>query len=198
MPARKESGQPALVHDDDRPALVERARQGDRAAFEQLYRLYVGPVYRFIGSRLRDPHLTDDATAETFLQAWRDLPRLKDPARFESWLLQIAHRRAIDQVRANRQTVPLEHAESLPDGRRLASPEQQGDANADIELVRSALDELPEPQRTVITLRYLFHMSHEEIAAQLGRSNGAVRALRQRALARLRRSIARSGELRLD
>jgi DNA-directed RNA polymerase specialized sigma24 family protein len=46
----------------------------------------------------------------------------------------------------------------------------------------------------VITLRYLFQMSHEEIATQLGRSNDAVRALRQRALARLRRSIARRVE----
>lgn len=191
MPARKESGQPTLIEADDRSVLVRRAQDGDRAAFEQLYRHHVGPVYRFIGSRLRDPHLTDDATAETFLQAWRDLPRLRDPERFESWLLQIAHRRAIDQARARRQTVPLERAESVADDRRVASPERQGEANADIELVRSALDELPEAQRTVITLRYLFQMSHEEIATQLGRSNEAVRALRQRAFARLRRNIAR-------
>jgi RNA polymerase sigma-70 factor (ECF subfamily) len=193
MPARKESG-PRVASRDDRTTLVEHAMQGDQAAFEQLYRLHVGPVYRFIGSMVRDSHLADDATAETFLQAWRDLPRLRDTARFESWLLQIAHRRAIDQLRRSRQTVRLEEAERVADGRRLASPEEQAEASADIELLRGALAELPDLQRMVITLRYLFQMSHEEIATQLGRSNDAVRALRQRALARLRRSIARRVE----
>lgn len=184
--------------DDDRESahrqvvsLATRARAGDRDAFQQLYRLHADRVFRFAVSLVRDRRDAEDVAAETFLQAWRDLPRLRDCARYESWLLQIAHRRALDQVRRRRPARPLVEASGVAETRADRSPLEATLAAEDVDRLRDAMSTLPESQRTVLTLRYLMEMSHDEIASSTGRSAAAVRQLRQRALASLRRTLER-------
>lgn len=132
----------ALADREERIALVTRAQHGDRVAFEHLYRLHVDRVHRFTGSLVRNAQEADDATAETFLQAWRDLRRLRETERFEAWLLQIAYRRAMDQIRSRGRTVDLNQAAEVPEARRDRSPQESTEALADVELVRSALADL--------------------------------------------------------
>lgn len=170
--------------------LVIEAQAGDRSAFEALFRARLEPVTRYVGAIVRDPGMTEDAVAETFLQVWRDLPRLRRPERFEAWLFRIAHNRAINELNRQRPSVPLEAVRELPEADRAASPAARAEARADAEAVRAALLRLPLAQRQVLTLRYLEELSHNEIAAQLGKTSQAVRALRQRALRRLGRLVA--------
>lgn len=171
--------------------LATRARDGDREAFQLLYRLHADRVFRFTASIVRDRGDAEDATAETFLQAWRDLPRLRDCARYEAWLLQIAHRRSLDQLRKHRPARPLDEAFAVEETWRDRSPLDATLDAEDVARLREAMNELPEAQRTVLTLRYLMEMSHDEIASTTGRSSAAVRQLRQRALASLRRVLER-------
>ena len=169
--------------------LVERAREGDRAAFGEIFQLRVNSVQRYVGSMVRDPERTQDTVAETFIDAWRSLPKLRDAGRFDGWLLRIAHRRAMDELRRSRPSVALEDAPEVTDERRDSSPSEVAEAAEDAAVVRGALAELPEPQREVVTLRYLQDLSYAEIAKQVGRSNDAVRQLHQRGMARLKRNL---------
>jgi RNA polymerase sigma-70 factor, ECF subfamily len=170
--------------------LVDRAKSGDRVAFGEIFQLRVSTVQRYVGSIVRDPERTQDAVAETFIDVWKSLPKLRDAERFDGWLLKIAHRRSMDELRKVRPSVALEDAPEVVDERRDSSPEAVAEASADAEVVRGALAELPEPQREVVTLRYLQDLSYSEIAKQVGRSNDAVRQLHQRGMARLRRQLA--------
>ena len=170
--------------------LVRRAREGDRVAFGEIFQLRVSSVQRYVGSIVREPERTQDAVAETFIDVWRSLPKLREAGRFDGWLLRIAHRRAMDELRKLKPSVALDDAPEVVDERRDSSPSAVAEASADAEIVRAALAELPEPQREVVTLRYLQDMSYSEIAKQAGRSNDAVRQLHQRGMARLKRNLA--------
>ena len=169
--------------------LVGRAQQGDRVAFSEIFQFRVNTLQRYIGSIVRDPERTQDAVAETFLDVWKNLPKLREIDRFDGWLLRIAHRRAMDELRKLKPSVALDDAPEVIDERRDSSPSAAAEASADAEIVRAALAELPEAQREVVTLRYLQDMSYSEIAKQVGRSNDAVRQLHQRGMARLKRQL---------
>jgi len=170
--------------------LVDRAKNGDRVAFSEVFQLRLSTVQRYVGSIVRDPERTQDAVAETFIDVWRSLPKLREVERFDGWMLRIAHRRAMDELRRSRPAVALEDAPEVVDERRDSSPSAVAEASADAEVVRGVLAELPEPQREVVTLRYLQDLSYSEIAKQVGRSNDAVRQLHQRGMARLKRNLA--------
>jgi RNA polymerase sigma-70 factor, ECF subfamily len=195
-PRPDDGGEARVAAHDEVVRLATRARDGDREAFQLLYRLHADRVFRFAASIVRDRGDAEDAAAETFLQAWRDLPRLRDCARYEAWLLQIAHRRSLDQLRKYRPTHPLDEAFEVAETRRDRSPVDATLDAEDVTGLRTAMNELPEAQRTVLVLRYLFEMSHDEIASATGRSSAAVRQLRQRGLASLRRALERGASAR--
>ena len=83
----------------DLAALVRQAKKGDETAFSSLYRARVSEVFRYAKSIVRNPSLAEDVTAQTFLQAWKSLPKLKDVQRFDSWLFRIAHNVSLNETR---------------------------------------------------------------------------------------------------
>ena len=131
---------------------------------------------------------TDDVVAETFIHAWRDLPKLRKVDRFDSWLFRIAHNRAMDELR-RRPTAELEEAAQIEDHNPRASPFEVVSARTEADLLRAALLELSDAQREVLILRYMHDLPRPEIVAQMGKTHEAVRALRQRALHSLRRIL---------
>ena len=180
------SGEP-LEHSLD--ALVTRAREGDREAFGELYRARVASVGRYVGAILRDVDRTEDAVAQTFFLAWRDLRKLRKVERFDAWLFRIAHNHAINLVRRNIPTQSLEDAPEPLDAAGFASPEEALERRIDSERVRAALLDLPAARREVLVLRFFHERSHAEVARQLGKSEQAVRAMQYRALGQLRRRM---------
>jgi RNA polymerase sigma-70 factor (ECF subfamily) len=169
--------------DDDRP-LIEAA-QADPARFVELYDRYVDRVYAFVSRRTANRATAEDITSEVFQQAlaelgrfeWRGIP-------FVAWLYRIASNALTDSWRRD-----ARESHALPD----EVPERDVQ---DVER-RVALFELvgrlPDAQRTVIEMRFVEDKSIRDIAAALGRSEGAVKQLQLRALQRLRKEMDRHG-----
>ena len=181
-------------HRDAVALLVTQAKQGDRLAFAELYQSRLSGVGRYVGAMVRDVHRAEDVVAQTFLLAWRDLPKLRKHDRFDAWLYRIAHNQAITELRRPR-TTPIDDAPEPADFDPQASPEQSVDAAQDAEAMRDALRQLPEPQRQVLQLRFFQELTAREVALQMGKTEQAIYALQQRAIANLRQIIGRDATL---
>lgn len=168
---------------------VERAQGRDREAFERVYRQRIGPVSRYIAAIVRDTTRVEDVTAQTFLLAWRDLPKLRQTERFDAWLFRIAHNQAVSEVTRRRPTTPLENTPEPADDGRFGAPEREFDRAVEAQELHRAIAELPATQREVLQLRYFSEMSSAEIARQVGKNEQSVWALTHRALKNLKRSM---------
>ena len=84
------------------PELVERARQGEREAFNVLAASIVDRLYALARLILRDADRAEDATQETLVRCWRDLPTLRDVGRFDAWLHRLLIRAINDEFRSKR------------------------------------------------------------------------------------------------
>ena len=185
VPAGTDLAHVSAVPEDALLGLVVRARDGDREAFASLYRARIGDVSRYVGAILRDRDRAEDVVAQTFLLAWRDMPKLRRPERFDAWLFRIAHNQAMSDLR-RRPAIPLEEAPEAADPAPLSSPAAAAEAAADARHVRGALLRLPEAQREVLILRFLRGLSHAETATRMGKTQQATRALQLRALSWMR------------
>ncbi|HEU4769372.1 MAG TPA: RNA polymerase sigma factor [Pyrinomonadaceae bacterium] len=164
--------------------LLIEAAQKDPSRFAELYEQNFHRVYAYVARRVRDRVETQDLTAHVFQQALANLGKFKwKGSHFAAWLYRIASNAIADQVkRKMRET-----------DRLSASPESS--TATDLEEVErrarlfSAVDKLPEDQRRVIVLRFADEKSIREIAAELGRSEGAVKQLQFRGLENLRNRL---------
>ncbi len=169
------------------PALVAQART-ERAAFGQLYDLYVRRVYAFcaLGGRSREE--AEDLTAQTFERALRAIDRYEERGvPFSAWLLRIAAHVVADRAR---RAAPLDDAPPLDDDDGAA--DGAPDWTEEWELatwLRGHLATLPEDQRRVVWLRYYEDRSFGDVAARMDRSENAVKQLLRRALATVRAGI---------
>lgn len=160
--------------------LVTLAQQNDSEAFGQLYRLHYRRLYSL--ARFYLPQQAEDVVAETFLRAWEGIHRYRDMGRpFVVWLYAIARHVVADELKAQRRVEPRD---KLPDS--PSEPEQD-----DRLMLAIGLEQLPKGQRTVVELRYLMGLSHQEIATVLRKTVGAVKAQRWRALQNLSTIVSR-------
>ncbi len=145
-------------------------------AFQALLDTYGRDVHRFLVASL-GPVEADDAYQETWLAALRAYPRLRDASNLRSWILTVAHRKAIDSTRARgARAVPVE---DLPE--RVTPVEPLPDEGLWGEVRR-----LPPKQRTALALRYVADAGYGEISAVMGTSEEAARRNVHEALKRLR------------
>jgi len=167
-----------LVGVDGVPSLVERSRGGDRDAFAELYRFFHAPIFRLARFRLGPG--AEDAVSETFLRAWRALPRYRSTvAPFGAWLYGIARHVVADQRKAMRREEP-----------RSTLPERASDPTTVERLtLMRAIERLPRAQRYVIEAKFLVGLTNAELAAALGKSTGAINALQWRGLRALQRML---------
>jgi RNA polymerase sigma factor (sigma-70 family) len=142
-----------------------------------------GPMVWRVCRTLLGPADAEDAWSETFLAAMRAYPRLRPGSNVEGWLVTIAHRKALDQIRArSRRPAP---AAALPEARDTPEP-----AELDGSLTQ-ALQELPFKQRGAVVYRYLADLSYAEIAELLGSSEAAARRSASDGIAALRRVFSK-------
>lgn len=173
--------------------LVEAA-QRDRSRFADIYEEYFELVYAYVARRVRDRAETEDLTAEVFRKALQNLPRFKwTGAPFAAWLFRIASNMIADRAkrRAKEDSAEPSLKELTSSAQPVASQAQQTDMEAcerRAELFR-LLGELAEDQRRVVIMRFTEDKSIREIAAELDRSEGAVKQLQFRALENLRKRI---------
>ena len=170
--------------------LLERLAGGDEAALSELYDRYQAQMYGLALRITNDTSLAEDAVQEAFLGIWRNAARYSaSKASVRTWLLSIAHHRAIDSIRRRRATSPLPETE---DGAGLPSapdvwPEVARASDRDA--VLAAIAQLPPEQRAVIELAYFGGLTQTEIARQAAIPLGTVKSRSRLGLRQLRRLL---------
>jgi RNA polymerase sigma-70 factor, ECF subfamily len=170
----------------DQRELVERARRGDHDAFAALVDPSLARLDAAARLILRDPELARDAVQEALIRAWRDLPGLRDPDRFEAWLHRLTVNACLDLVRRRRRRA-IEVELTPIDAPATSDP---AGALADREVVDTALKRLDPGHRAVVALHYLLGMPLPDVAAALGIPLGTAKSRLHYALAAMRTSVA--------
>ena len=174
----------------DERQLVLQAQDGDAEAFGRIYDGYVERIYRFVFFRVDDQQTAEDITSQVFLKAWSDLDRFEfTRTPYIAWLYTIAHNTVIDHYRTRKVTTALEDVQlSQPDDAEAV--ENQIDLTVEMQTIKAAMQSLTEDQQQVLHLRFIEGMSNTEIAQQLGKREGAIRALQMRGLQALAKQLA--------
>lgn len=175
--------------DPDRE-LVERARAGERSAFDLLVARYQRRLLRLVLRLLRDQAEAEDVVQETFLRAYRALPRFRGDAAFYTWLYRIALNGARNAILRRRQRAAPQGVTPAqlpaPVG-EVGTPESLLLSKQVMQTVDAAMEALPLELRTAIVLREIEGLSYEEIAQIMECPLGTVRSRIYRA----REAIAR-------
>jgi len=169
--------------------LVLQAQDGNSEAFGQLYDAYMERIYRFVYFRVEDQQTAEDITSQVFLKAWSNLDRFSfNRTPYLAWLYTIAHNAVIDHYRTRKVTTALDDVQlSQPD--HSEAVENDIDLTAEMQSVKTALQALTDDQQKVLTLKFIEGMSNNEIAHQLGKREGAIRALQMRGLQALAKQL---------
>ena len=172
--------------------LIERARDGDVAAFEVLVRAHQDVAFRTAWVVSGGADDAEDAAQEGFVKAFAALSRFRDGSPFRPWLLTIVANEARNRRRAagRREALALRTPEDRRAGGAAPSPEAAVLAGERREVLLAGLARLAEADRTVITLRYLLELSETEAAAALDVPTGTVKSRLSRAIGRLRAELA--------
>jgi RNA polymerase sigma-70 factor, ECF subfamily len=146
-------------------SVIDRARNGDLDAFESIVRARMDAVYRLTSAILGDEADARDAAQETFVAAWRELPRLREPDKFEAWLQRVAVNASRMALRARGRR----RVREIPSSQVAALASRAAiDTRSDASLLDSAMGELPIEQRTILVLHHLEGRPLAEIAGLLG------------------------------
>src|SRR5688572_6458230 len=166
----------------DEQNLIRLSQAGDQETFARLYDAYIERIYRYVYFRVADEELAEDITSQVFLKAWEKLHTYKaGESPFMAWLYRIAHNAVIDHYRTRKVSISLEDANPVEISYADAVDERL-DLQVKSQKLREALQELTEEQQQVLILKFVGGLSTSEIAQQLGKRQGAVRALQMRAL----------------
>jgi RNA polymerase sigma-70 factor, ECF subfamily len=166
-------------------ALVQRACSGDSRAFERLYREHAGRVYGLCLRMTRDVQLAEDCTQETFINAWRALPRFETRSSLSTWL----HRIAVNVSLAKRRKAsPVEPGLDDEEGAGGAT-EWTLETPVEVREIEAAIGALPDGARDALVLHALYGYSHGEAAQMLGVAEGTCKAQLHRARRLLRERL---------
>jgi RNA polymerase sigma factor (sigma-70 family) len=176
----------------EEPELVERARNGDVDAYEELVRRHQEAAVRIAYPIVGAPGEAEDAVQEAFVKAFHALPRFRAGAPFRPWLLRIVTNEARNRRRAagRRAQLALRAAQDRPSGDAVPSPEASVVEEEQRRVLLKALNGMKERDRVVIAYRYFLQMSEQEIAVSLGWPRGTVKSRLSRALKRLRAALS--------
>ena len=182
---RLERYEGSVEEQPDARALVERARRGDQAAWEALYRAVYPRLLAYATRRLASTEEARDAVSETMTRAVAKIDRFTwSGGGFDAWLFGILRHVVLDGQRAagRRTTVPLvtDQASDAP------GPLDHVLGSEEAEAVRRAFALLDPGEQELLELRVVARLSSDEVAAVVGKKAGAVRTAQSRAVARLR------------
>ena len=179
--------------DPDQNKLILLAVQGDEDAFGRLYSLYLKAIYRYVFFRVGDEKEAEDLTEEVFVRAWEALPGYRPREfPFSSWLYRIAHNLTVDY---HRKWPPVSSSDPdlLADLATSPSTEEAVEERQTFSALAAAVQRLDVEAQDVIILRFVHGLSHQEVAAIIGKSVSATRVIQHRALARLSKILKDQG-----
>lgn len=173
-------------------SLVTRAQAGDQVAFTRLIGERHQQLYRTAWAILRNDQDALDATQETCIGAWRELPRLRDAERFDAWLTRSLVNRCRTALRSRRRTAVREiELDGSSAAEVRSSDRDPGEALATNEAIRRAFERLSPTHRTYLVLHYVEHRSVAEIAAIVAAPEGTVKWRLSEARRALEQRLAR-------
>ncbi len=182
---------PVATAPDDLAALLSRASRGDEQAFAELYDGTCSRIFGLVRRVVRDPAQAEEVTQEVYLTVWRESARY-DPTRGSAlaWILTIAHRRAVDRVRASESARERDNRfATLDDGPAFDVVEEAVTASLDSARVRHALSTLTDVQREAITLAYYGGYTYKEVSELLDVPLGTIKTRMRDGLIRLRDTL---------
>jgi RNA polymerase sigma-70 factor (ECF subfamily) len=166
--------------------LIDRAvKEKDQQAYATLMKRYKKAVYFMILKMIRDADDAEDLTMEAFAKAFRNLHKFKKDYTFSTWLFRIATNNAIDFIRKKKlKTMSLNNTLTDDGGNAVNIDIEDDDNNPQdeyirsqrIEMVRIFVDKLPAKYRKLVKLRYFDELSYDEIAQELDKPLGTVKA----------------------
>jgi RNA polymerase sigma-70 factor (ECF subfamily) len=166
--------------------LVVRARKGDHDAFAELAGAAISRLDSTAWLMLRDTDRATDAVQNALVRAWRDLPTLRDPDRFDAWLHRLVVRACIDEIRRfKRRRFDVDIAD-------LSDPPSSADAVsgiADRDQLERGFSRLEPEERAVIVLHHYLDLPLPEVAATLGIPLGTTKSRLYRGLKQMRAAL---------
>jgi RNA polymerase sigma-70 factor, ECF subfamily len=167
------------------PTLVIRAQDGDEQAFASLAVVIGGRLHAVAHRILRDIDLAEDATQQALLDIWRDLPDLRDPARFDAWSYRLLVRACYAEGRRNRQATP--NLRLLPTDEPTVGEGLREVVDRD--QLERGFRRLSIEHRAVVVLHHYLDWPLEQIAETLGVPPGTVRSRLHHAMRGLRAAL---------
>lgn len=167
--------------------LVERCRQGDEAAWRELYRAHAPAVRRYLAGMVGAREDLEDLIQGVFMTSLRNLDRFEHRSKLRTWLIGIAHRTALTAARSDRRRrrfkAAFERAMSIVHQGGTHSAMNRAIARSDLEVVSGALEDMSTKLREVWTLREVVGLSVAEVSEAIQLAPGSVRARHSRARA---------------
>ena len=176
--------------------LVESAKYGDDAAYRELMRRYMGPIFGFAKQYAKTTEDAEDIAQDTFFKAWKHLKRFKPDKTFRPWLYAIARNTALDQIKKRRassfseldsQDSELQFVDTLEDNEPLPSEDYERSELA-AELTDSMKGLHPDHRR-VLDMHYREGLTFNEIAAIMKKPMNTVKSWHRRALERVKKAL---------
>jgi RNA polymerase sigma-70 factor (ECF subfamily) len=171
--------------------LLRRSARGDEAAFAELYDATSRRLFGLVLRIVRDPAMSEEVTQEVYLDVWRHCARF-DPERGSamSWLMTIAHRTAVDRVRASEASRRRDVAHAATSQEvDFDTTAEAAQASLEAQRVRRALTTLTDAQRSAVELAYLGGYTHTEVARLLDLPLGTAKTRIRDGLIRLRDTL---------
>ena len=174
---------------DEEQLLIQKAKNGESAAFGQLYDRYLPQIYRFVFLKVGRKQDAEDIAQQVFASAWQNVNRFEFKGfPFSSWLYRIASNAVIDYYRTYKTNIDIEQvpedlfSEHMSDDERI-------DAAMNVRVVRAALATLEQDQQSVLLMKFVDELSNKEIADALQKTEGAIRVIQHRALKQLKAKL---------
>jgi RNA polymerase sigma-70 factor (ECF subfamily) len=176
------------THSGGTATTVDRARRGDTAAFEALYREHVDRIHALCLRLTADPRRAEEATQDAFVRAWQKLDQFRGESHFGSWLYRLATNVVFMEYRSRKRRET--RVQPVPDLRLVeGSPSRPASARAEPLDLERAIAQLPTQARQVFVLHDVEGFRHGEIAEQMGIAVGTSKAHLHRARKMLQETL---------
>ena len=168
----------AMSHSEQ---IIERARLGDRGAFNKLVSLWYKRIYNFANKYFNDHDLASEAAQRTFIKVFDSLDQLSDPHKFKSWIYVIVLNYCREEDRKMGRVSKLfvnetDEAKERHEDKDRKGPEKQFESNELSEIVMKGLNELPEEQKSIVIMKEYEGLKFREIAEVLNISENTVKS----------------------
>jgi len=167
---------------------IQKCQKGNYEAFGEIYEAYIGKIYSYVFTRIKNKDTAQDITSQAFIKALENIHSFKSSkGTFSAWLYRIAHNTMIDTLRAQKRFVAIEDIEERGEANTI---EQDAQNSMQTKKVLAYLDTLDPIQKDIILLRLWDDLPYKEIASIVNKSEGNCKIIYMRTLAKIQKEFS--------